>query len=144
MFIVPSEVLVTSSSHFKNKKTPGFLILGSLKFVVYFLFYTTVSRTLGISGVRSYDRLPQLIVDQPEAIKPACLGIVLNCWCLKFDCILSFSFSLFANKHHCLLTSLNYSAFQHLCQQLLESLFVVFLQHTWITSFANLSLLYSN
>jgi len=41
-----------------------------------------------------------------------------------------------------LLTCLYYSAFQHLCQQLLESFFVVFLQHFWITLFANLSLLY--
>ena len=46
------------------------------------------SRTLVISGVRSYDRLPQLIADQLEAITPACLGIVLNCWCLLNDCIL--------------------------------------------------------
>jgi len=51
--------------------------------------------------------------------------------------------SFVANKHHCLLTSLYCSVFQRPCQQLLESFFVVFLQHLRITLFANLSLLYS-
>ena len=54
-----------------------------------------------------------------------------------------FSFSFVANKHHCLLTSLNYSAFQHSCQLLLKFSFVVFLQRRKVTLFANLSLLYS-
>ncbi len=46
-------------------KNPRVLILGSLKFAVYVLLYTAVSRTLRISGVRSNDdRLPALIDNQ--------------------------------------------------------------------------------
>ena len=60
----------------RKTKNPRVLILGSLKFAVYVLLYTTSSRTLRISGARSYDR--PLITDQQEAIKPACFGIVLK------------------------------------------------------------------
>ena len=78
MFIVPGEVLVTSYCTSLNEKPQGFNPR-VLEVCGVLLSYTAVSRTLEISGVRSYDKLPQLIMDQPEAIKPASLGIVLNC-----------------------------------------------------------------
>ena len=78
MFIVPGEVLVTSYFTALNEKPQGFNPR-VLEVCGVLLSYTTVSRTLRISGVRSYDKLPQLIADQPEAMRPASLGIALNC-----------------------------------------------------------------
>ena len=103
--------------HCTKRKTPGFLILGSLEWACN-LCYTMSSRTLEISGVRSYDRLPPLIDNQEQAITPASLGIVLNCWCLKFDCILFSNLPFLYRQHLCCLC-VYYSVFRHPCQPLL-------------------------
>ena len=70
------------------------------------------------------------------------MAIVLNCLKLQIAFILFLLTFVFTKQHHCCLVCVYYSVFYDTCQQLLEFLFVVFLQRLEVTLFANLSLLY--